>query len=448
MNSMTIEKAAAVCGGKIYGSGDLNAPIGRAVIDSRLIEKGDMFVAYRGERTDGHAYISKALDSGAACALAERVPGGETRPVIVVDDVQKALERIAAAYRQTLNIPVVGITGSVGKTSAKEMVWSVMSRAFNTLKTEGNLNNQIGVPMTLSSIERSHQAAVVEMGISGFGEMRLLSEMVRPTIGVFTVIGHAHLEFLHDLDGVLKAKTEMLELMDDTGTVIMNGDDEKLRGFKCRQRKLTFGIEKPCDIMAENIVSEGSEGTRCTITYEGRRLDVYIPAYGKHLVYAALAAAGVGFTLGMSDEQIIAGIGDFQIVGRRGAVITTDYLTLIDDCYNANPDSVKCGIDSLMKTNGRRVCILSDMLELGENSPEMHHAVGKYAAEKGVDLIICTGPLSKYTCDGAGEQGVYFENRSELIANLHWLINRGDTVLVKASHGMKLEEISEELKRL
>ena len=213
MYNFTINDALNACGGKLCGKADLNTPLGSVVIDSRAVRPGDLFVAYKGEKADGHDYIKTALDNGAACCLAQRVPDGETRGVIVTPDVQAALEAITAAMRSNINIPVVGITGSVGKTTTKEMVWAVLSQRLNVLKTDGNLNNQIGVPMTLSRITPQHEAAVVEMGISGFGEMSVLASMARPTVAIFTVIGHAHLEFLHNLDGVFQAKTEMINFM-------------------------------------------------------------------------------------------------------------------------------------------------------------------------------------------------------------------------------------------
>lgn len=232
MKTMTVSRAAAICGGRLTQYSD--APIGRAIIDSRQVQPGDMFVAYRGENVDGHRFIAKALEAGAACCLAEYLPEGVSGPVILADDVQAALEKICAEYRRGLSIPVIGITGSVGKTTAKEMISSVLEQRMNVLKTEGNLNNQIGVPMTVSRIEREHEAAVIEMGISGFGEMTALARIAQPTVAVFTVIGHAHLEFLHDLEGVFRAKTEMLAFMPEDGTVIYNGDDAMLRKLAAR----------------------------------------------------------------------------------------------------------------------------------------------------------------------------------------------------------------------
>lgn len=447
MTGMTIEKARRACGGEYIGKGRADASLGRVVIDSREIRPGDLFVAYRGERVDGHDYISAALDRGAACCLAERVPEGEERGVILVKDVQSALERIAAAYRDTLSIPIVGITGSVGKTSAKEMISAVLSSRWKVLKTDKNLNNQIGVPMTLSRITPEHEAAVVEMGISGFGEMTQLARMVRPQIAVFTLIGHAHLEFLHDLDGVLRAKTEMLAFVPADGTVILNGDDPKLRALRCAQRTLSFGLSDGCDVRAERIVQDVSS-TRCEIVCGERRLRVTIPAFGRHLIYAALEGAAVGLVMGLRDEEIVRGIAAFETVGRRSAVVKTETLTLLDDCYNSNPDALMSGIDSLMELPGRHVCILGDMLELGEGSPEMHRSMGAYARKKGVDRVLSCGAMGPSTCEGAGEIARLFPDRAALIAALGEELREGDCVLVKASRGAHFEEISEAIKGL
>ena len=447
MTGMTIEQALRACGGQYCGTGELSAELGRVVIDSREIRPGDLFVAYRGERVDGHDYISAALDRGAACCLAERVPEGETRGVIVTDDVQRALEDIAAAYRDTLTLPIVGITGSVGKTSAKEMISAVLASRWRVRKTDKNLNNQIGVPMTLSRITPEDEAAVVEMGISGFGEMSRLGRMVRPQIAVYTLIGHAHLEFLHDLDGVLRAKTEMLDYLPDDGCVIYNGDDEKLKSFPFRHRSVSVGLSSDCTVRAEKIVS-ATEGTECEIVSRGRRIRVRIPAFGRHLVYAALEAAAVGMEMGLTDEEIARGIASFETVGRRAAVIRTGKITLLDDCYNSNAEALRSGIDSLLELPGRPVCILGDMLELGDTAYEAHFGGGSHAREKGVARLLCFGKYASAYCDGAGEIARSFPDRAALIAALGEEIREGDCVLVKASRGSHFEEISEALKGL
>ena len=446
MDGMTIRKAAEACGGMLCGAGDFERELGSAVIDSRAVRPGDLFAAFRGEHVDGHEYIGAAFDRDAACCLAERVPEGEMRPVIVVRDVQKALERIAEAYRATLNIPVIGVTGSVGKTTAKEMITAVLSQRLRVLKTEGNFNNQIGVPMTVSRICRGDEAAVIEMGISGFGEMWELATVARPTAAVYTLIGSAHLEFLHDRDGVMRAKGEMLEEMSRFDPVFVNGDDDKLRALNCRQEKTLFGLGEHNDVRAERIRSMPGGHTACEIVAGGRRIPVEIPAFGQHMVYAALAGAAVGLHFGLSDAEIAAGIASYETVGRRGAVIDTGCLTLIDDCYNANPDSCRSGIDSLLSLPGRHVCIFSDMLELGEGAPAMHAQIGRYAKERGVELTLCCGPLSAETARAA--DGVYYVNQEALIADLPQQLRRGDAVLVKASRGMKLEKVSEAVKKL
>ena len=448
MKNFTISQAVAACGGTLNDPVCPDRELGSVVIDSRKIQPGDLFVAYRGEKVDGHEYIQAALDKGAACCLAERVPEGETRPVILVPDVQRALEQIAASYRATLSLPVVGITGSVGKTSAKEMIAAVLGSRYSVLKTEGNLNNQIGVPMTVSRITPEHEVAVVEMGISGFGEMSLLAQIARPQIGVFTVIGHAHLEQLHDLDGVFRAKTEMLKFLPPDGTVVVNGDDPYLNALACPQCVIRAGLGEGNDVRAEDISTEAGDGLRCTIVYGERRIPVHIPAFGKHLLTAALLGAAVGLSLGLTDEEIAAGIQNFRAVGHRAAVEDTGFVTLIDDSYNANPDSVKCGLDSLLTLPGRHVAILGDMRELGEGAEELHREVGRYAKEKGVERLYTCGPLAQFFAEEAGEIARHFESREALIEALPELLQKGDVVLVKASLAMRFMEVAEAVKRL
>lgn len=446
MKYFSVSNIAEITGGRLVGEG--TAPVGEIVIDSRLVKKGDLFAAFKGGRVDGHDYIEAAFNNGAVCCLVEREPEKRGGSLIVVDDVQSAIEKIGRACREKIDIPVIGITGSVGKTTAKEMVYAVLSQRWNVLKTDGNHNNQIGVPMTLSRIERGHEAAVIEMGISGFGEMNLLASMARPTLGVFTYIGHAHLEFLHDLDGVFKAKTEMLNFMDEDAPLVINGDDEKLIRLKSRKNVLSFGLGESCDVRAENIRILPDGSTSCTIKYGEKRIDASIPAYGQHMVYAAAEGAAVGFAMGLDCDEIRNGIAAYKTVGRRGAVTDTGFITLIDDCYNANPDSMDCAVDSLMKMSGRHVCVLSDMRELGENSPEMHAAVGKYIKNKGVELVLACGEMSRYLCETAGERAVYFNSKEELIEQLPEYIRKGDRVLVKASLGMHMETAAEALKKM
>ena len=440
MRDMTIFSAARAAGGRVAGCGQ-DAPLSGGVIDSREAGPGLMFCALPGERADGHEYMRSALEKGAACCLATHVPEGVTGPVILVDDVRSAMAKIAGACRDKLDIPVVGITGSSGKTTAKEMCAAVLSQKYNTLKTEKNFNNELGVPLTLFRIGPEHGAAVVELGINHFGEMSRLGAMAKPDIAVYTLIGRSHLEALGDLDGVLRAKGELVEHMPPDGLLIVNGDDEKLAAWRPARRKLTFGLGEGCDVRGVGFAPRGAEGSALTVLAGERRIELFLPAYGRHLAYAALAAAAVGIELGLSDGQIAAGAADYAPVGRRARIIETPSLTVIDDCYNANPDSVKMAIASAGALGGRLVCILGDMLELGEQSEQMHREVGEAARAAGA-LLLTAGERS------AAMGGEHFASKAELISALPRLLKRGDRVLVKASHSMAFEEISDALRAL
>ena len=440
MRDMTIFSAARAAGGRVAGCGQ-DAPLSGGVIDSREAGPGLMFCALPGERADGHEYMRSALEKGAACCLATHVPEGVTGPVILVDDVRSAMAKIAGACRDRLDIPVVGITGSSGKTTAKEMCAAVLSQKYNTLKTEKNFNNELGVPLTLFRIGPEHGAAVVELGINHFGEMSRLGAMAKPDIAVYTLIGRSHLEALGDLDGVLRAKGELVEHMPPDGMLIVNGDDEKLAAWRPARRKLTFGLGEGCDVRGVGFAPRGAEGSALTVLAGERRIELFLPAYGRHLAYAALAAAAVGIELGLSDGQIAAGAADYAPVGRRARIIETPSLTVIDDCYNANPDSVKMAIASAGALGGRLVCILGDMLELGEQSEQMHREVGEAARAAGA-LLLTAGERS------AAMGGEHFASKAELISALPRLLKRGDRVLVKASHSMAFEEISDALRAL
>ena len=440
MKDMTIFSAARAAGGRVAGCGQ-DAPLSGGVIDSREAGPGLMFCALPGERADGHEYMRSALEKGAACCLATHVPEGVTGPVILVDDVRSAMAKIAGACRDRLGIPVVGITGSSGKTTAKEMCAAVLSQKYNTLKTEKNFNNELGVPLTIFRIGPEHGAAVVELGINHFGEMSRLGAMAKPDIAVYTLIGRSHLEALGDLDGVLRAKGELVEHMPPDGMLIVNGDDEKLAAWRPARRKLTFGLGEGCDVRGVGFAPRGAEGSALTVLAGERRIELFLPAYGRHLAYAALAAAAVGIELGLSDGQIAAGAADYAPVGRRARIIETPSLTVIDDCYNANPDSVKMAIASAGALGGRLVCILGDMLELGEQSEQMHREVGEAARAAGA-LLLTAGERS------AAMGGEHFASKAELISALPRLLKRGDRVLVKASHSMAFEEISDALRAL
>ena len=443
MKNLTIENICRAGGGKWIGA--TAAPgteITAVTTDSRAVTPGCLFAAIPGERVDGHDYIASALEKGALCALAQRIPEGVDSGLILVPDTVAALQAVAGFYRAQFDIPVLGITGSVGKTTAKEMTAAVLSQRFRVHKTAGNFNNDLGVPITLFGMDETHECAVVEMGASHPGDMERLAEMVRPTMALYTVIGHAHLEFLKSREGICAEKSVMNRYLPADGVVLCNGDDDLLAALPCAQRKLTFGIGKHCDVRAEDIHPLPDGGSRCTIVYGQRRMEAAIHAYGEHMVYAALEGAAAGIALGLDDEEIIRGIAQYAPVGRRARRVETGKMTIIDDCYNANPTSTASAIRSLAAGEGRKVCILGDMLELGEDAEKLHYETGALAASAGIDLVLTTGALSRQTAEGAGQPEHWFESRDALCTALPDLIRDGDTVLVKASHSMRFEEIT------
>lgn len=447
MKRFTLAEIAAACGGQYVGSDDLRQTYITSVErDSRNIQNGSLFLAIRGERVDGHDFIEQCFESGAVCAVCETAPENPSQPCIVVPSTLEAVKKIAKAYREKFDIPVVGISGSVGKTSTKEMLYSVLSQKYKTHKTQGNLNNELGVPLTLLAMPEDAEAAVIEMGISGFGEMSRLSQMVQPTICVLTVIGSCHLENLGDRDGVLKAKTEMFDYADKNAEYILNGDDDKLCTIENVNGKkpILYGLMSENPYHAENIKNRAEKGVECTLCFKNRKLDVVIPAIGSYMVSNALAAVAAGDLLGLSDEQLIAGVQAYRTVGGRANVINTGKIRIIDDCYNANPNSVKASIDTLKNFDGRKVAILGDMKELGKEEEKLHYEVGQYARAQGIDLIIGVGPLALELAKGA--EGLWFASIDDLDADINSLIKNRDTVLVKASHSMQFDKIVESLK--
>ena len=452
MFGYTVSDIAAVTGGTLVGDG--SAAVTLIVRDNRDAVPGSLFAALPGEKRDGHEFIAAAFDRGAVCALARFVPEGETRPVVLVEDVQAALERIAADFRRKLSIPVLGITGSVGKTTAKEMVSSVLSQRWKVLKTPGNYNNQLGVPLTFSQILPEHEMAVIELGVSHFGDMLPLAKMAKPDAMLFTIIGRAHLEFFGDREGVCREKTSVLSEMDESAVAFVNGDDDLLRGLNCRQRKISFGLSEGCDVRAVDVRYLGTGGTACVIESGERRIPVTLP-YGEHLIYAALEGAAVGLYYGLADEEILAGIGQYAPAGARASVERNPNigLTIINDCYNANPDSVAAGLRTLMRADSiRRVAVLGDMGELGEDSRALHYETGRVAAACGVDLLITCGTLARAIAAGAADAGVRqvlsFDTMEDTLAALPEAVQPGDRILVKASHSMHFEKIVEALKSL
>jgi len=453
MKNLTIENIVASVHGVWHGdSALLEREISFVTKDSREVDRDCLFAAIKGEQSDGHDYIGASIEKGALCVIAERIPNSSTLPIIIVKSTIAALGDLASFYRLQFDIPVLGITGSVGKTTAKEMVSAVLSQRFKIHKTPKNLNNDLGVPLTLFGLDEKTKFAVIEMGISHFGEMKRLAEIVRPDMALYTAIGSAHLEFLGDFDGVLRAKSEMLDYLPEDGVVFVNGDDETLGKLTCTQEICRYGVSRGCDVTAENIRLLGTDGMELEIISDRRRIPAKINSFGVHMVTAALGAAAVGMHMGLTDEEISRGIADYVPVGSRSGIIKTDKITIIDDCYNANPTSVAAAIDSLSMLSNRHVCILGDMGELGDTAARLHYETGEHAAIKGVNLLIACGELSSNTAEGAKEAGcsnvLHFNDKAELIATLPKLIENSDAVLVKASHSRKFEEIVDALQNL
>ncbi len=466
MKYLTLANIANACGGILYGAAGMEEKeVTCGVIDSRKIEKDGLFFAAIGERVDGHKFIGQVFEKGAACVVTEKTPEAVEAehgiPVsswgayILVESTFEALKKIATFYRQKLNIPVVGITGSVGKTSTKEFIAGVLAQKYNVLKTEGNFNNEIGLPLTLLRIQKEHEVAVVEMGISEFGEMSRLGAMAKPDICVITNIGQCHLENLHDRAGVFKAKTEIFDYLQPEGRVCLNVEDDMLAAVKDVNGNgvYHFGFSDGASVMAyaTEIESLGLMGSRANMHLEGDIYPVEIPLPGRHMVLNAMAAATVGRLLGLSVDEIVEGMKNVKPVGGRSHIIQVAGKTVIDDCYNANPASMKAAIDLLTMGLGRKVAILGDMFELGENSDAMHAEVGAYAAEKDVDIICCVGENSRHMHEAAvkgkkPEQDVrYFATRDELLEELPFLLKEQDTILIKASHGMEFDKVVESI---
>ncbi len=470
MKNMTLEHIAQACGGTYIGEEcDRKKEIQGAVIDSRLVEEGYLFIPIRGARVDGHDFIPAVFEKGALAVLSERRLEHPAGPYILVDSTEEAMKQIAAFYRRSLDIKVVGITGSVGKTSTKEMIASVLSEKYRVLKTEGNLNNEIGLPLTIFKIREEHQVAVLEMGISEFGEMHRLAEMAQPDICVITNIGLCHLENLITRDGILKAKTESFEHLAPDGIAVLNGDDDKLCDKKMVNGRpaVFYGIGQETktaetetgskrlaekEVYATDVEAIGLEETKAVIHTPEQQFEVVIPIAGEHNVYNALAAVCVARRLGLDAEEMKLGIEHAHTIGGRSNLIRKNGITIIDDCYNANPVSMMASIDVLSQAKGRKIAVLGDMGELGSEEKKLHGMVGTHFAGKKIDALFVTGTLAGEIAEEARrvapETRVYAEPDKEALEEALLEYRRpGDTILVKASHFMGFSEIVKKLEQ-
>lgn len=467
MRGMTVKAMTAAVNGTYYGDSQyLLREVSDITTDSRKVKKDGMFIAIKGERSDGHDYIPGCFDNGALCCISENVLENETRPYIKVESSLQALKDLAELYRSNLDIKVVGITGSVGKTSTKETIAAVLGQKYKVLKTQGNYNNEIGLPLTVFRLSEEDEVAVLEMGISDFGEMTRLTKIARPDICVITNIGLCHLENLKTRDGILQAKIEIFKSMNPDGTVILNGDDDKLITINEVYGKdpVFFGIDYKEGIYADNIRNLGLEGTSCVLhgvktSDNTGSFEIKIPVAGHHMVYNAMAAAAVAAVMGLSSWQIKQGIESMETIAGRNHIIKENGFLIIDDCYNANPVSMKASIDVIDTAIGRKVCILGDMFELGKDEKQLHFDVGEYLGTKSIDVLLTVGSLAGQLAEGTQD---YIDNhykayeceihvygtKEELIKELSGILKKGDNILVKASHAMEFPKIIEAIKAM
>lgn len=459
MKDLSLKNIAAAIGGQLKNAqnADCNKEAQGVDIDSRKIEKDYIFIATKGEKVDGHSFVNDVAKKGALGAIVE-TDGDYELPYIVVDNSFDALKKLAAFYRSRLNIPIIGVTGSVGKTSTKEFIAGTLSAKYKVLKTFGNHNNEVGMPLTLLSIKEEHEIAVVEMGISDFGEMERLASISKPDTCVITNIGQCHLEKLIDRDGVLSAKTKMLDYMNPDGLTLLNGDDDKLITVKKNNNREPkfFGIGENNDYYATDIEEKGLLGSEAVFVIKKSdtelRYEVKVPLPGRHMVSNALAAWAVAEEFGLTPDEIIKGISEVKATAGRSNIIDTGKYIVIDDCYNANPVSMKAAVDLLMSANSRKVAILGDMFELGENSGKLHYSVGEYCGQSDVDVLVAIGELAKNIYDGAIEKDInssilkyYFKNKEQALEELPDILKEKDSVLIKASNGMKFNVIVNKL---
>ena len=442
------------------------------VVDSREAGPGSVFVAFSGERADGHNFVADAFARGSIAALVERSPGGDwpvidtrlTPPsdpfaalpvVIYVNDTLSALQTVAAAWRAQLDTRVVGITGSVGKTSTKELTAAVLARRYRTLKSVGNQNNEIGVPLTLLNLRPEHERAVIEMGMYAQGEIDLLCRLARPVIGVVTMIGPVHMERLGSMEAIVAAKRELVAALPEDGAAVLNVDDPRVMSMAAhtRARVFTYGLDPAADLWADGIDSMGLDGVRFTLHHGDEALNVGVPLLGRHSVHTALRAAAVGLLEGLSWEEIVAGLNDnaaqLRLVisdGPRGSM-------LIDDTYNSSPDSALAALNLLAELPGRHIAVLGDMLELGRAEKQAHRVVGRRAADV-ADLIIAVGPRAATIGAEALALGVptdhvhLVDDALAAVPILEDTIRAGDVILVKGSLGMRMDRIVTGLGRI
>lgn len=438
----------ATKGELLCGNDDFS--VNRVVTDSRIVQKGDLFVPFCGENFDGHDYIDDVLKNGAAAAISEKDAGSENGTVIKVKSTQEALGAIAAEYLKLYRIPVVGVTGSVGKTSTKDMISAVLARKFDILKSTGNHNNEIGMPLTILGKEENNNMAVLEMGMSAFGELDYLANIARPDAAVITNIGMSHIENLGSQEGILKAKLEICNYFNGENVLFINGDDKFLKNLKRDFSVVRYGLGENCDVRGVDIQNNGILGSEFTLVMNGEKYHVTVKAPGIHNVYNALAAIAVGVHYGISAEECIKGVSAAEMTDMRMSIEKSGETIILKDFYNAAPDSIRASLEVLKTVEGhRRVAVLGDVLEMGRFAEEEHKKLGKSVYDA-ADFLVCAGENAKFIAEGAKAAGMkdvaVFENTDAAAENIGKIIKDGDCVLIKASRGMKFEKIYQKIK--
>ncbi|MEG2813357.1 MAG: UDP-N-acetylmuramoyl-tripeptide--D-alanyl-D-alanine ligase [Oscillospiraceae bacterium] len=437
--------------GEYMGKRPLTDTINKICIDTRKIEENSLYIPIIGENFDGHNFIDQALLSGAKISLSQRKDMNyKTNEIIIVDDTRQALLDLASYYRSLFSLATVGVTGSVGKTSTKEMIYTILNAKAKTIKTLGNFNNEIGMPLTMFRLEKEYKYGVFEMGMSSFGEISKLSKVCRPNMSIITNIGVSHIENLKTQDNILKAKLEILDGMESDAPLILNADDEYLKNVDTQTEHpvIYYAINNlSADVRATNIKKENMQ-TTFEICYFGKTIKAQIPTVGIHNVMNALAGFCVGLVAQINPQQIVDAMKWYKNDGMRQNFSNVDGIIVIKDCYNASPDSMNSAIDTITSIDckGKRVCVFGDMLELGDFSNEAHLEVGKNVARANIDLLICYGEKSSEIKRGAVMVGmknvVYFTDKVLLKEYISENLQKGDAIIYKASRGMKLEEIA------
>ncbi len=446
MEKLTLKEIAACVGSKDIYEGCVMS----VCIDNRQAKEGSLFVAIKGENNDGHNYVISAAEAGAEAAIVSSDVCFDKK--IFVKDTKSALGDIARYYLKKHPLKVVAVTGSVGKTTTRDMTYAAISAGVKAIKTEKNFNNDIGLPLTiLNSIEACHEAAVLEMGMNHFGEIDYLTRIANPDVAIITNVGMSHIENLGSREGILKAKLEVCNGLKDDGVLIINGDDEYLKtAYKYTDKKIVAFAVNNCEahFVARDIRQDG-DILSFAVCFDGKEEKIRLNCIGTHNVYNALAAFSAAVVIGIEPKMAIRGLENFVPTAMRMEIQSVGNIKIINDCYNASPDSMKAALTVLSQMKAsKRIAVLGDMLEMGSFAPKAHEGVGEFAKNKLIDKVLCLGELGRHIKDGAGERGQWFETKEELLSCLENELCDESCVLVKASRGMHFEEITEQIKNM